>query len=204
MYKRQALFEAVGLANSLPALDGGDGIAAVFNNAGANKIDVYLERDLTYEAVFDARTGAVSATMELTLTNTAHPEALPESVVGNYTGDVLGTNRTLLSLYSALPLVEATVDGKRLVMRENEEAGWIVNTAVLGIPPGGSITLTAEYLGELGLDAGYTLAVRPQPMVVPEHRTIDVSSADGSTLIRESGVADRPGVLPVDPALRDG
>ncbi len=40
--EEQALFESVGLANSLPALDGGDGIAAVFNNAGPNKIDVYL------------------------------------------------------------------------------------------------------------------------------------------------------------------
>lgn len=71
-------------------------------------------------------------------------------------------------------------------------------------PPGGSITVTAVYEGELDLPIGYTLALRPQPMVVPERRTIDVSSADGSTLISESGVAGRPEVLPVDPALRDG
>ncbi len=200
----QALFESVGLASSLPALDGGDGIAAVFNNAGPNKIDVYLERDLTYTAVVDERTGTVSATMQLTLTNTADPDGLPEGVVGNYTGDPLGTNRTLLSLYSALPLVEATVDGKPLVMRAGEEVGWLVNSAFLGIPPGGSITVTAVYEGELDLPIGYTLALRPQPMVVPERRTIDVSSADGSTLISESGVAGRPEVLPVDPALRDG
>ena len=133
----QALFESVGLASSLPALDGGDGIAAVFNNAGANKIDVYLERDLTYTAVVDERTGAVSATLELTLTNTADPDVLPESVVGNYTGDPLGTNRTLLSLYSALPLQSATVDGKRIVMRSGEEAGWAGELGLPRDPAGG-------------------------------------------------------------------
>ena len=194
----QALFEAVGLASSLPTLDGGDGIAAVFNNAGPNKIDVYLERELTYTAVVDERTGAVSATMELTLTNTADPDVLPDGVVGNYTGDPLGTNRTLLSLYSALPLQEVTVDGKPLVMRAGEEAGWLVNSAFLGIPPGGSITVTAVYEGELELPAVYTLALRPQPLVVPEHRTIDVKNADGATLIAESGVAERPGVVVAD------
>ncbi len=128
---------------------------------------------------------------------------LPDSVVGNYTGDPLGTNRTLLSLYSALPLVEATVDGKRLVMSAGEEAGWLVNSAFLGIPPGDSITVTAVYEGELDLPVGYTLALRPQPLVVPEHRTIDVQDADGATLIAESGVADRPGVLASDGPFAD-
>ena len=199
----QALFESVGLASSLPALGGGDGIAAVFNNAGPNKIDVYLERDLTYTAVVDERTGAVSSTMELMLTNTADPDVLPDSVVGNYTGDALGTNRTLLSLYSALPLQEVTVDGKRIVMRAGEEAGWLVNSAFLGIPPGGSITVTAVYAGELDLPAGYSLAVRPQPLVVPEHQTVDVTNSDGATLIAKSGAVDRPGVVVADGPLAD-
>ena len=195
----QALFESVGLADSLPALAGGDGIAAVFNNAGGNKIDVYLERDLSYTAVVDERTGAVAATLELTLTNTADPDVLPDAVVSNYTGDALGTNRTLLSLYSALPLQSVTVDGKRIRMREGEEAGWRVNSAFLGIAAGGSITVTAEYGGILELPAGYTLAVRPQPLVVPERQSIDVTAGDGSTMITRAGIADRPGVLIVGP-----
>ena len=198
--EEQALFESVGLAESLPALGGGDGIAAVFNNAGPNKIDVYLERDLAYTAVVDERTGEVTSTLELTLTNRADPDVLPDSVVGNYTGDARGTNRTLLSLYSALPLRAATVDGQRLVMSEGEEAGWLVNSAFLGIAPGGSITVTAEYDGTLELPVGYTLARRPQPLVVPERQSIDVTGVDGSALIARSGIADRPAVLVVDPA----
>ena len=57
----QDLFESIGLANALPSLDGGDGIAAVFNNAGPNKIDVYLERELSYTAVVDERSGIVTS-----------------------------------------------------------------------------------------------------------------------------------------------
>jgi hypothetical protein len=172
----QELFESIGLSGSLPSLDGGDGIAAVFNNAAPNKIDTYLGREFTYTAEVDEQTGVVRSELVLTLTNDADADALPDSVVDNYTGDPRGTNRTLLSLYSALPLVEATVDGRPLAMRESAEDGWIVNTAFLGIPPGGSITVTAQYRGVLELDGGYTLAVRPQPIVVPERRTVEVTS----------------------------
>ena len=57
--------------------------------------------------------------------------------------------------------------------------------------------MTAVYGGELDLPAGYTLALRPQPLVVPEHQTIDVTNADGATLIAESAVVDRPTVAGV-------
>jgi hypothetical protein len=196
--EEQALFEAVGLATSLPSLDGGDGIAAVFNNAGPNKIDVYLERDLEYTVVVDERTGSVTSTLELTLANGARPEDLPDSVVGNATGDARGTNRTLLSLYSALPLRSASVDGEPIVMTDGEEAGWTVNSAFLGIPPGGSITVTVEYAGVLTLPDGYTLAVRPQPLVIPEQQTIRVSSSDGQTLIARTGIVEGPETMDVD------
>jgi hypothetical protein len=196
--EEQALFEAVGLATSLPSLDGGDGIAAVFNNAGPNKIDVYLERDLEYTVIVDERTGTVNSTLELTLANGARPEDLPDSVVGNATGDARGTNRTLLSLYSALPLRSASVDGEPIVMTDGEEAGWTVNSAFLGIPPGGSITVTVEYAGVLALPDGYTLAVRPQPLVIPEQQTIRVSSSDGETLIARTGIVEGPETMGVD------
>ncbi len=199
----QALYESIGLANSLPALNGGDGIAAVFNNAGPNKIDVYLERDLTYTALVDEATGAVTSELVLTLTNTADADVLPDSVVQNATGDARGTNRTLVSLYSALELQEVTVEGRRISMRNELEHGWIVNSAQVGIPPGGSITLVAAYAGTLDLPAGYTLAVRPQPIVLPERQSIEVTSTDGTLLVAASGVNDRPFVFLPDGAVPD-
>ncbi len=83
----QRLFEQVNLAADLPDLAGGDGYAVVLNNAGANKLDVYLDRSIAYDATVDPATGAVEATATITLTNTVDPDGLPSGVVGNYTGD---------------------------------------------------------------------------------------------------------------------
>ncbi len=109
----QALLEAIHLSGALPDLAGGDGVAVVLNNAGENRLDVYLRRELDYEATVDTDTGEVSATATVTLTNTAPSSGLPDSVIGSDAGDDPGTNRTLVSLYSALPIDSATVTRER-------------------------------------------------------------------------------------------
>ena len=53
----QQYFADLGLTGSLPSVEGRDGLAVVFNNAGANKLDVYLERDVQYDATVDTTTG---------------------------------------------------------------------------------------------------------------------------------------------------
>ena len=52
-----------------------------------------------------------------------------------------------------------------------------------------------ELAGTLPLPDGYTLAVRPQPIVVDEVQRLHVTSTDGVTLIDESGPATQPRVL---------
>ena len=101
----QQYFADLGLTGSMPSVDGGDGLAVVFNNAGANKLDVYLEREVAYDATVDTANGATTATATVTLTNRAPSSGLPDGVIGNYTGDAPGTNRILVSLYSALPVL---------------------------------------------------------------------------------------------------
>lgn len=197
----QALFERVSLAAALPILDGGDGYAVVLNNAGANKLDVYLERNIAYEAVVDS-TGVVDAIMTVTLTNTVPDTDLPEAVTGNYTGDDRGTNRTLLSLYSPLAVIDATVtdaSGKESAARfvSGVEAGWNVNTVTLFVPPGVSITLRTHLTGAVESPGEYTLAVRPLPLVVPEHHRIDVSTVDGRNLVTFEGVIDNARAYPI-------
>ena len=103
----QALFDDIDLDGALPDLDGGDGIAAVFNNLGSNKLDVYLDRELDYDAAVDIDTGEVSATATVTLTNAAPSGGLPDPVIGS--SQPPGTNRILASLYSAMPVVSAFV-----------------------------------------------------------------------------------------------
>ncbi len=197
----QALFDAIHLSGALPDLAGGDGVAVVLNNAGANKLDVYLARELAYDATVDTHTGEVAATATVTLTNTAPSSGLPDGVIGNYTGDDPGTNRTLISLYSALPIESATVstgdagssagagDPEPFEMARGTEAGWLVGSAFLVIPPGETVTVTYELAGTLPLPDGYTLAVRPQPIVADEIQRLRVVATDGTELVDESGAA---------------
>ena len=69
---------SIGLAGELPALDGGDGFGVVFTNAGANKLDAYLERSVSYRARV-GESGEVESTLVVTVTNRRPP---PDSPTG--------------------------------------------------------------------------------------------------------------------------
>ena len=94
----QALLEAIHLSGAMPDLAGGDGVAIVLNNAGGNRLDVYLERELDYDATVDTDTGEVTATATVTLTNNCTVERPPrqrDRRRGRRRGRRPGTNRTL-------------------------------------------------------------------------------------------------------------
>jgi hypothetical protein len=196
----QEYFADLGLTGSLPSIEQSDGIAVVFNNAGANKLDVYLEREVTYEATVDTATGATTATATVTLTNNGPSSGFPDGVIGNYTGDPTGTNRVLVSLYSALPVTSAslrtpdgtTTDFQVLV---SAEAGWLTGSSFVLVPPGESVTLVYELAGTVPLDNGYSLAVRPQPIVIDEQLDVAVVASDGRSLVSFSGPSTQPQVL---------
>ena len=199
----QELFDRVKLSAALPRLDDGDdGYAVVLNNAGANKLDVYLGRDIAYDAVVDPATGAVEATLTVELTNEVTVDGLPDSVTGNYTGDEIGTNRTLLTLYSPLTLVDATVAAgggpeQSVTFDARTEAGWNTNSMFLAVAPGETVTVTVDLAGTIDASVDGELAVRPMPMVLPEHHRIDVRTTDGRQLVAFDGVIDRPQRLPL-------
>jgi hypothetical protein len=196
----QLYFADLGLTGSMPSVERRDGLAVVLNNAGANKLDVYLERHVDYDATVDTSTGATTATATVTLTNRAPSSGLPDGVIGNYTGDAPGSNRILTSLYSALAVTSASIqtpDGDVADFRVEvgTEAGWTTNSKFLVVPPGESITLVYELAGTVPLDDGYSLAVRPQPMVIDEQLSVSVVDADGRTLVEHEGPSTRARVL---------
>lgn len=196
----QQYFADLGLTGAMPSLAGGDGLAVVFNNAGANKLDVYLEREVGYDATVDTATGATTATATVSLTNRAPSSGLPGGVIGNYTGDAPGTNRILVSLYSALPVTSASLltpdgDVTDFQVQVGTEAGWTTGSAFIVIPPGESVTLVYELAGTLPLDDGYSLAVRPQPMVIDEQLAVSVVDADGRALVSHEGPSTQARVL---------
>ncbi|MEM9514923.1 MAG: DUF4012 domain-containing protein [Actinomycetota bacterium] len=188
----QALFDRTGLSGALPNLQGGDGVALVVNNAGANKLDAYLDRQLAYSAFVDQATGEVSGTLAITLSNEAPSAGLPDGVIGNYTGDAPGTNRLLVSLYTALPAESVSVDGEPILADVGEERGWTTNSFFVAIPPGGSVDVELQLAGRLALADGYTLVTRPQPLVIPEQQRLVAEDVEGRTLIDVEGTATQP------------
>jgi hypothetical protein len=196
----QQYFTDLGLTGALPSIADSDGVAVVLNNAGANKLDVYLKREVVYDATVDTTTGAMTATATVTLTNGAPSSGLPDGVIGNYTGDAPGTNRVLVSLYTALPVTSASVrtpdgDVTSFQAQISTEAGWLTATSFALVPPGESIRVIYELAGTVPLGDGYSLAVRPQPMVIDEDLSVSVVSSDGGALVSFDGPSTRAQVL---------
>ncbi|MGH9138746.1 MAG: DUF4012 domain-containing protein, partial [Acidimicrobiales bacterium] len=102
----QDLLRRTGLLGEIPDLDGANGWAVTVTNAGGSKIDSFLTRDFQYRAA-TGDDGTTSATLDVTLGNTAPATGLPDYVIGNVIGMPTGTSRLYVSFYSALPLEAA-------------------------------------------------------------------------------------------------
>jgi len=112
------------------------------------------------------RTGRVV----VTLTNTAPSQGLPFYVIGDSFTDgtelPMGTNRTLLSVYTAMPMMGANLDGEQVGMQTARVFGWFANTKFIDIPPGGTRTLVLDVKGVI--DPALPIKVITQPLVAPE------------------------------------
>lgn len=176
--KEQALFEQIGADGALPAPDGHDFLALTTQNAGNNKIDVFLRREITYDVKVDPSTGALSATVRITFHNDAPAEGLPDYVIGNFRGLPAGTNRLLLSVYSPHALAGARLDGRPVRVENETELGYRVYGGFLNIAPGSSMTLELDLLGEV-TPGDYRLSLAPQPTVNPDVLTATIAPLQG-------------------------
>lgn len=205
----QALIEEIGLAGSLPELDGtDDGFSVVINNAGANKLDAFLTRTIDYEARYraDRQAGSiVEGTLSVTLTNDAPSSGLPDGVIGNYVGDETGTNRSLITLYTASPVVTVTADGADVLTEPGHEAGWNTTTFSVRTPAGATTTIVATLDGSLldidgelrtpvdsnTEDPGVPgLLVRTQPLVDDPAYRISTTTENGISVVDHVGEID--------------
>ncbi len=187
----QHLMESLGIDGALPALDGGDGFMVIVNNAGANKLDAFLSRSFEYSAEYTTTADgtAVDATLDVVLSSSAPSSGLPDGVIGNYVGDPIGTNRSLLSVYSAAPVEHVTVNGQRAAAEHGIESGWHLTTVVVVTAPGGTTSVDFSIVGgleSLGASAQSSdstgLVVRTQPLV-DEPATAITATADGEIVV---------------------
>ena len=177
--REQAVFEDLGAAGALAPVVG-DYAAVVTNNSGGNKIDLFLDRALSYRVTYDPATGATSATAEIRLHNRAPAEG-PEYLIGSG-GPVdvpPGTNRLWLSFYSALALDGAAIEGQPLPMEVGREHERSVYSAFVAIPPGESRTVTLELSGQLAPAPTYRLDLGHQATIEPDTVELHLEPTSG-------------------------
>ena len=88
----QTLVETMGLAHALPEPATG-GIAVAFNNGSGNKIETFLDANITYRRQLDPDTGFLAGELIVELINGAPASGLARYVIGNSVGLPAGTNR---------------------------------------------------------------------------------------------------------------
>jgi hypothetical protein len=172
----QDLLVQLGLAGELPVADGRDMVLFGVANNAPNKIDVYLDRDIQYSVSYDPEDGSVDAVATTTLTNSATTD-LPPVVIGNAHGAPPGTARTYVTLFSPLDLSGLEVDGNAVPVEAHTEQGYRSYSALVEVPPGGSVTLTWHLSGELD-PGGYELRHHIQPLVRPPTFELDLTVED--------------------------
>jgi hypothetical protein len=177
-------------------------------NAAANKLDLYLRRDVSYRAqVVPAgnREIQLDATVTVGLRNDAPPSGLTPYVAGpNAPGIGAGENRTFVSVYTPLQLQSGTIDGAPAATEAGLELGSNVYSRYLQLAPGAStqLALTLSGLEQLEPGGWYELNLPRQPQIdaTPTHITLELASgwrfaeARGLKLTKGGRVAslDRP------------
>jgi hypothetical protein len=155
---------------------GSDWFSVRTSNAGGNKIDSFLRREVDYAVAVDPTTGAVDATATITLHNDAPATGLPDYVIGNLYGLPPGTNRLYLGFFTPDELRTATLDGEPLAIESQREFAGHVYSTRLDLAPGASATvvlhLTGSVPGAAEGDVEYRLGVGHQPLVADDHLTI--------------------------------
>ena len=175
----QALLVDVGLAGTMQPLGTDDAVTMAFNNAAGNKIDYYLQAAGRYEARVEAD-GTIEGVFEVTLENTAPAKGQPRYVIANAIDAPLGTNQTLLSIYTALPTSDLEVDGVAVRARSGVEAGYFVSDVLVLVPPGEQRTIRLRVSGRFDASDGYSLLVRSPPSVGSTPIDVDLAVVDGS------------------------
>jgi len=153
-----------------------DFFALATNNAGNNKIDIYLHRQVQYTVDYDPASGSIAATATLTLRNDAPGSGLPEYVIKNRkdSGQPPGTNWMWLNVYSPHQLTTASTNGDPLPLRAGTELGLNVYDVFVAVPPGGETTIVLNLRGFVSAGATYRLSSYAQPVVNPDQVTVRI------------------------------
>jgi hypothetical protein len=146
-----------------------DSVAVTTSNAGANKIDAYLQRTVDTQVQLDpesdGQSASVRSTVSVALANEAPATGLPQIVIGPYKeGFVAGENRSLVAVYSPLAITATAIDGTPTAFNVQRELGRNVASTMVKIPAESTKTVSVGFDGAVPLrDGWYTLRLDHQP-----------------------------------------
>ena len=177
----EAFMQRIGVSGAIPELHG-DWFSAVTNNAGASKIEWYLQRTIGYDAEVDLGRGTVRATATVEMHNDAPSSGVAVYLIGNKVVPPapLGTSIQYISFYSPLELDGATMDGSPLKLARDTEVRRNVYSGWIRIPPGGHSTITVHLSGRAVRKGSqqYDLQLGCQPLVNPDRARVHVRVTD--------------------------
>lgn len=182
--EEQELFARLGADGAFPEpRPDHDFLTIASQNSGNNKLDLYTTREIDYDVRLGAD-GGLRARATISVTNAA-PADLPPYVLGTRSDVPRGTNQMQMSVYTPHTLVRATVDGERVGMESQTEAGRRVYSRTLAVAPGETVVLVVELEGTLARDGDYVLDLAPQPTVWGDGLTLTVGDDSGERLTRD-------------------
>jgi hypothetical protein len=180
----QQVIEELGFGGAFPPVRG-DFLSVRASNRGLNKVDAMVQRSLDYDVTVDGASGAVRATLEVTLRNDTPTVGLPSSVTDNRIGRPAGTSSTTVSVFTPFELVELTQAGEPLGWAAVQEYDRPKYSVLVDVPAQSEVTLRFVLTGHLDVSAGYHLDVVPQPLVNADGIDIRIHEG-GRTLARST------------------
>jgi len=181
-----------------------DAIAVTTTNVIGGKQDLFLQRTVDYDAKWDPSTGAVSATLRVTMRNDTPSSGLPDYVIRDAipNEDVpRGTNRSRVAIYTPWDLKAATLDGRSLAVEHTLERGYhVYGTSVELAPKGGTATFEVQLEGRLALEHDYELSAWNQVLARPDQLRATVEVA-GKRRFETQGLATEGRRASVNEAL---
>ncbi len=176
----------------------GDVVMVSNTNIGANKLDYYLRRGITYSAMVnpsaDLRRAVTDATIGVELANTVPTEGVPQIAAGPYEGAtdrfVYGQNHSYLSVYTPLTLEGARLGDRPLLPEAGVELGRNVYSQVVDIFAQGTANVAVDVSGTVRMADGgwYELTLVRQPTLWPDQVTVRLDVPDGYRILDADGL----------------
>lgn len=172
----EAFFAEIHVAGAMPPVVG-DFVGVVTQNAAGNKLDWYIRRKIAYAATLDLPTHTITATLTITLHNSAPSSGLPAIIIDALKSIDTKPGEDLLwvSIYSPWFLDGATLNGQPVAMTSQYELGRPVYGLVVPIFSEGTAVLQLHLSGTWPRSLShYVLDWYHQPVLFPDQVSTEV------------------------------